>query len=164
MISRSSIAVISLLSGVLGVLSIFGIRDIVLKRVDCVTCRRVFALLLRPSDLNAPIAVGIVENGTAKFSLFPTYVGPYFVQIYRSGAASRSAQIDGFECDADLRFEGTTGDASTHGTRSKFGSGVIAGGIFVPPALVVSNRRLACRASLRDKVSGLIVISRASEL
>lgn len=75
---RAAVALLGIAAG--SVLAAFGARDIGLRQTDCVACRRIFALVLRPDDLNAPIAQVRIDGAEAEFAVFPTYVGHYVLE------------------------------------------------------------------------------------
>lgn len=145
------------------VLGAIGLREILLRQVDCVTCRRAYTLLYPPNDYNAPIAMAHVAQGRAAFYLFPAYVGPYFVEAFQVPSGPEVG-IDRFECKDNITFKPMPGNNARNKVFSRFGNGVILGAVYMTPENVGKKTRPACQAVFTSNVDFLLVISRASQL
>jgi hypothetical protein len=144
-------------------LAVIGVRDILLRQADCLTCRRVFSLVFQPSDLNAPIAMAWIEKGMSRFYLFPRYVGPYIVEVY--GASGNSEVIiSALDCSVDIGFRSTFGPNKQNEVSSRFGRGLILGRFYLLPENVNQKDRIACDIRIKNNENMLLVVTRVSEL
>jgi hypothetical protein len=138
-------------------------RDMLLRETDCIECRRIYSLVLRPSDFNTPIAVGWFNNGATRFAILPRYVGLHFLALY-GGAEIDPGRVS-LSCAQDIRFTPSDGGLDSNRLSSKFGAGVIVGTVYIAPEQVTAESPIECRLeSSNDQGSFEIVISRASVL
>lgn len=144
-------------------LALIGMREIVLRSVDCLFCRRVISLVMRPDDINGPIAVVPLSGSGAQFFVFPRYVGPYAVQFFPAGGAPAMA-LNSIECDSELKVSSVPRSSESFPVFSSFGQGVILGGVFISPEVARGRSRPSCRLTLLAPTEGTLVIVRASEL
>lgn len=143
--------------------ALVGTREIVLRSVDCAFCRRVVSLVMRPDDINGPIAVVPVSGLGAKFFVFPRYVGPHAFQFFPTVGAPPVA-LSSIECDSELNVYSVHGQSKSYPVFSSFGQGMILGGMFIGPEIARGKSRPSCRLSFLAPTEGTLVIVRASEL
>lgn len=145
------------------VLGSIGLREILLRQVDCVTCRGAYSLFYAPEDYNAPIAMTPVTQGRATFYLFPAYVGPYYVEAYQVPPGAEVG-VDRFECEDNISFKLMPGSSDRNKVFSRLGNGVILGAVYMTPDNVGKKTRPVCHVVFTSNVDLLLLVSRASQL
>lgn len=144
-------------------LAMIGLRDVLLRQVDCLSCRRILTLIAQPSDYNAPVAISRVENGVSHFYLFPRYVGRYLLQAYEISGGSEPSVLR-LKCSEDFEFSPVSGKSKQNEVSSRFGRGLILGDIRILPEQVMGKDRISCDINITSTENILLVITRASEL
>lgn len=140
-----------------------GLRDVLLRHTDCPVCRRIFSLAFQPDNYNAPIAIDHIVQGTSRFYLFPSYVGPYFLEVYGTSGKSEIAVVN-FSCSAAVRLKAVSGPGKLSKVFSSFGHGLILGSFYLLPEHVITKQRIACDIEVASAENMLLVVTRASEL
>lgn len=145
------------------VLGSIGLREILLRQIDCVICRGAYSLFYPPSDYNAPIAMARVTQGRAALYFFPSYVGPYYVEAFQVPSGPEVG-VDRFECEDNITFKPMPGNNAVNKVFSRYGDGVILGAVYMTPENAGKKTRPACQVVFRTSVDLLLVVSRASQL
>ncbi|MGQ0800982.1 MAG: hypothetical protein ACT4NL_12835 [Pseudomarimonas sp.] len=140
-----------------------GLRSWMLREINCSACRGFYSLFFQPDDFNAPIAIAQIEQGRATFHLFPNYVGPYFVRVFKVNSINELL-IKQLTCSDEVHFRSAVGTNAINRVFSDFGNGFILGSISISRDLAGARTRPVCEVVFTSAAEGQLVISRASEL